>query len=50
MTLLVDDEKVLRVIGNNFVRYQKSVNFDIYELNIKEIVHYPTLKEILDRL
>ena len=45
--ILVED-KVVRVIGNNFVDLSKHVSFDIDELNIKELVHYPTLKEILD--
>ena len=45
--VLVED-KVVRVIGNNFVDLSKHVSFDIDELNIKELVHYPTLKEILD--
>lgn len=43
----VDDRKI-RVIGNNFVNISKHVNFDISDLNIRELVHYPTLKEILD--
>ena len=45
--ILIDD-KVLRVIGNHFVDIHKCVSFDISDLNIKELVHYPTLKEILD--
>ena len=45
--LIVDDKQV-RVIGNNFVDIHKHVDFDIEDLNIKELVHYPTLKEILD--
>ena len=45
--VLVED-KVVKVIGNNFVDLSKHVSFDIDELNIKELVHYPTLKEILD--
>lgn len=45
--ILIDD-KVLRVIGNHFVDIHKCVPFDISDLNIKELVHYPTLKEILD--
>jgi len=43
----VDDRKI-RVIGNNFVNISKHVNFDISDLNIRELVHYPTLKEILE--
>ena len=42
------EDKVIRVIGNNFVNINKVVNFDISDLNIRELVHYPTLKEILD--
>ncbi|HAK43254.1 MAG TPA: DNA-directed RNA polymerase subunit beta, partial [Clostridium sp.] len=41
------DDRVIRVIGNNFVDLSKHVSFDISKLNIKEYVHYPTLKEIL---
>ena len=47
-TLLVEDEKVVKVIGNNFVDIKSHVDFDIDELDIKEKVHYPTLKEILE--
>lgn len=42
------EDKVIRVIGNNFVNLNKVVNFDVSDLNIREMVHYPTLKEILD--
>ena len=42
------EDKVLRVIGNHFVNLNKVVNFDVSDLNIREMVHYPTLKEILD--
>ncbi|GAA0117669.1 DNA-directed RNA polymerase subunit beta [Clostridium senegalense] len=45
--ILVED-KVLRIIGNHFVDITKHVDFDVKELNIRELVHYPTLKEILD--
>ena len=45
--VLVDD-KVIKVISNNFVDIKKQVLFDISDLGIKELVHYPTLKEILD--
>ena len=46
--LLIDDEKEIKVIGNNFVDIEAHVDFDISDLKIKEKVHYPTLKEILD--
>ena len=45
--VLVED-KVVRVIGSHFVSLDKVVSFDISDLKIKEQVHYPTLKEILD--
>ena len=45
--VLVED-RVVRVIGNNFVDITKHVDFDVTDLNIKEYVHYPTLREILD--
>ena len=48
VTLLVEDEKVVKVIGNNIVDIKSHVDFDIDELDIKEKVHYPTLKEILE--
>ena len=44
----VDSEKEIKVIGNNFVDIKDHVDFDISDLKIKEYVHYPTLKEILD--
>ena len=44
----LDDDKVLRVIGNNFVDIKSFIKFGIDDLNIREYVHYPTLKEILD--
>ena len=45
--ILVED-RVLRVIGNNFVDISKHISFNQEELNIREFVHYPTLREILD--
>ncbi|MGL4762086.1 MAG: DNA-directed RNA polymerase subunit beta [Sarcina sp.] len=45
--LLVED-RVIRAIGNHFVDIHKYINFDITDLKIKELVHYPTLREILD--
>ena len=42
------EDRALRVIGNNFVDIHNFVNFDVSDLHIKEMVHYPTLKEILD--
>lgn len=45
--ILVED-RVVRVIGNHFVDIKNFVSFNIEDLNIRELVHYPTLKEILD--
>ncbi|WP_252244884.1 MULTISPECIES: DNA-directed RNA polymerase subunit beta [unclassified Clostridium] len=45
--ILVDD-KLVRVISNNFVDITKQVPFDVSDLQIKELIHYPTLREILD--
>ncbi|MGM9973642.1 MAG: DNA-directed RNA polymerase subunit beta [Clostridiaceae bacterium] len=45
--VLIED-KVIRIIGNHFVNLSKIVPFNVEELNVKELVHYPTLREILD--
>lgn len=45
---IVVEDKVIRVIGNYFVKLNKVVDFNVDDLNIRELVHYPTLKEILD--
>ncbi|MFL0196181.1 DNA-directed RNA polymerase subunit beta [Clostridium sp. WILCCON 0269] len=42
------EDSTLRVIGNNFVNINNFVNFNIDDLNIKESVYYPALKQILD--
>lgn len=44
--ILIDD-KVVRIIGNHFVDIKHFIKFDINDLNIKELVHYPVLNEIL---
>ena len=46
--VLAEEDKKVKVIGNNFVDIKSHVKFDIDDLKIKEKVHYPTLKEILD--
>ena len=43
------EEQVVRVIGNHFVHLSDFVSFDPKSLHIKEMVHYPTLKSILDQ-
>ncbi|WP_102399175.1 DNA-directed RNA polymerase subunit beta [Haloimpatiens massiliensis] len=42
------EDRIIRVIGNNFVDIHEHINFNIDDLNIRELVHYPTLKEILE--
>lgn len=42
------EDKTVRVISNSFVNIHKFIDFNIDDLNIRELVHYPTLKEILD--
>lgn len=46
--IAIDDDKEIKVIGNNFVDIKSHINFDISDLNIKEDVHYPTLKEFME--
>ena len=46
--VLSEEEKKVKVIGNNFVDIKSHIKFDIDDLKINEKVHYPTLKEILD--
>ena len=46
--ILAEEDKKVKVIGNNFVDIKSHIKFDIDGLKIKEKVHYPTLKEILD--
>ena len=48
VNILSDEDTTVKVIGNNFVDIKAHIDFNIDELNIKEKVHYPTLKEILD--
>ncbi len=45
--VLVED-KIIRVIGNHFVDINNFVDFDATKLGVKEFVHYPTLKDIMD--
>jgi DNA-directed RNA polymerase subunit beta len=45
---VIVEDRVIRVIGNHFVNIHKYVNFNVEDLNIRELVHYPTLREILD--
>ena len=42
------EDTILRIIGNNFVNINNFIDFNIDDLNIKESVYYPALKQILD--
>ncbi|AJA49739.1 DNA-directed RNA polymerase subunit beta [Clostridium pasteurianum DSM 525 = ATCC 6013] len=44
---IIMDDKIVRIIGNHFVDIKHFIKFDISDLNIKELVHYPVLNEIL---
>lgn len=46
--VIIDDNKTVRVIGNNFVDIRKYISFDPAECGIKDQVYYPILKEILE--
>ena len=48
VNIIGEEDKIVKVIGNNFVDIKEHVSFDIESLNIREKVHYPTLKDILD--
>lgn len=45
----LEDGKVLRIVGNNFVDASYFLDFDPAEVGINEKVYYPALKEILDQ-
>ncbi|MEG0006232.1 MAG: DNA-directed RNA polymerase subunit beta, partial [Clostridium sp.] len=48
--LIVEDTRV-KAVGNNFVDIHKiGLPYDLTDLNIKEMVHYPTLKAILSEV
>jgi len=47
--ILLDDEKVVKIVGNHFVDAKHYLSFDPQEVGINEKVHYPVLKEILDQ-
>jgi len=43
-----EDERIVKVIGNNFVSIANFINFNISDLKIPDKVHYPVLKKILE--
>ncbi|WP_130861791.1 DNA-directed RNA polymerase subunit beta [Bacilliculturomica massiliensis] len=44
----IDEEKPVKVIGNNFVNLQDFVPFNVDEIKVAQKVFYPVLKAILD--
>ncbi len=47
--VLVDDNRVVRVLGNNFVsREAFDLPFSLEELGLKEKVYYPLMKELIE--
>ena len=49
VSVLDEEDKVVKVIGNHFVDIKSHINFNIDDLNIEDRVHYPVLKEILEQ-
>ncbi|MFS8501459.1 MAG: DNA-directed RNA polymerase subunit beta, partial [Caldicoprobacter sp.] len=47
--VLLEDGKVIKIVGNHFVDAKHYLSFDPREVGINEKVHYPVLKEILDQ-
>ncbi|MEZ0537021.1 DNA-directed RNA polymerase subunit beta [Caldicellulosiruptoraceae bacterium PP1] len=45
--IYIEEGRKFKVIGNYFVRIDKYVDFDVSDLNIRESVYLPVLKEIL---
>lgn len=49
VSIELEDGKIIKVVGNNFVDASYYLDFDPLEVGINEKVHYPTLREILDQ-
>ncbi len=49
VSIELEDGKIIKVVGNNFVDASYYLDFDPLEVGINERVHYPTLREILDQ-
>jgi len=47
--IILDGERNVKLVGNNFVDAKYYLDFDPKEAGINECVHYPVLKEILER-
>ncbi|MBB6218955.1 DNA-directed RNA polymerase subunit beta [Anaerosolibacter carboniphilus] len=48
VTVIGEDGKPVKVIGNHFVNIKDYITFNIDDLGIEKKVHYPVLREILD--
>jgi DNA-directed RNA polymerase subunit beta len=48
VTVIGEDGKPVKVIGNHFVSISDYIAFNIDDLGIEKKVHYPVLREILD--
>ncbi len=48
INVIDEEEKIAKVVGNNFVSIKKHIDIDTDGLNIPEKVYYPVLKEILE--
>jgi len=49
VTIMLDNGKPAKIVGNNFVDAAGYLDFDPLEVGINEKVHYPTFKAILDQ-
>jgi DNA-directed RNA polymerase subunit beta len=48
VTILDEEEKEVKVIGNHFVDIKSHIKFNIDDIKVEERVHYPVLNEILN--
>lgn len=42
----VDEERIFKVVGNNIVKFDRYVEFDVFDFNIKEFVYKFVLDDI----
>jgi len=45
---VIVEDKTIRIIGNNFVNMKDFISFDPKTVGIKELVHFPVLRSILN--
>ncbi len=49
INILIEDDKEIKVLGNNFVNAQAfNLDFSLAEFGLKEKVYYPLMKELID--